>query len=89
MWWRSIREILDVDPSLPVFWSRLERVIGRFTDSNFTDTENLVDGVDNAGQSVGEMAVGEMSEYGLRVSINGIDLNICKMMFFNTVNKFN
>ena len=38
-------------------------VIGRFTDSHFTDTENLVDGVDNAGQSVGEMAVGEMSEY--------------------------
>ena len=36
-------------------------VIGRFTDSHFTDTENLVDGVDNAGQSVGEMAVGEMS----------------------------
>ena len=40
-------------------------VIGRFTDSHFTDTENLVDGVDNAGQSVGEMAVGEMSEYDL------------------------
>ena len=27
-------------------------VIGRFTDSHFTDTENLVDGVDNAGHQL-------------------------------------
>ena len=41
---------------LTLFLHNISFVFGHFTDSHFTDTENLVDGVDNAGQSVGEMA---------------------------------